>query len=101
MSGRKVRPCPGSVRAVFRIHLQVRPAFHITPPVFPNGRQQGADRPGGALMGRILGYGDVIVSTGEEKDVFKYVRNPMTFSTKINEQIDKISMSAGNDPAVV
>ena len=47
-----------------------------------------------SIMGRILGYGDVIVSTGEEKDVFKYVRNPMTFSTKINEQIDKVSSTA-------
>ena len=44
-----------------------------------------------SVMGRILNYGDVIVSTGEEKDVFKYVRNPMWFSTRINEQIDKIS----------
>ena len=42
-------------------------------------------------MGRILDYGDVIVSTGEDKDVFKYVRSPMWFSTRINEQIDKIS----------
>ena len=47
-----------------------------------------------SIMGRILGYGDVIVSTGEEKDVFKYVRNPMAFSTKINEQIDKVSSTA-------
>lgn len=47
-----------------------------------------------SIMGRILGYGDVIVSTGEEKDVFKYVRNPMTFSTKINEQIDKVSSTS-------
>ena len=47
-----------------------------------------------SIMGHILGYGDVIVSTGEEKDVFKYVRNPMTFSTKINEQIDKVSSTS-------
>lgn len=50
-----------------------------------------------SIMGRILGYGDVIVSTGEEKDVFKYVRNPMSFSTKINEQIDKVSSTASTD----
>jgi uncharacterized membrane protein YdbT with pleckstrin-like domain len=50
-----------------------------------------------SIMGRILGYGDVIVSTGEEKDVFKYVRNPMSFSTKINEQIDKVSSTAATD----
>ena len=54
-----------------------------------------------SIIGRILSYGDVIVSTGEDKDVFKYIKSPMSFSTKINEQIDKISMSAGNDPAVV
>ena len=44
-----------------------------------------------SILGRILNYGDVIVSTGEEKDVFKYIWAPMTFSTKVNEQIDKIS----------
>ncbi len=46
------------------------------------------------IMGRILGYGDVIVSTGEDRDVFTYVKNPMHFSTRINEQIDKISTSS-------
>ena len=45
------------------------------------------------ILGRIFNYGDVVVSTGEEKDVFKYIWSPMTFSTKINEQIDKISTS--------
>lgn len=45
------------------------------------------------ILGRILNYGDVVVSTGEEKDVFKYIWSPMAFSTKINEQIDKISSS--------
>ena len=54
-----------------------------------------------SIMGRILGYGDVIVSTGEDKDVFKYIKSPMAFSTKINEQIDKISTAADNNPAVV
>lgn len=54
-----------------------------------------------SIMGRILGYGDVIVSTGEDKDVFKYVKGPMAFSTKINEQIDKISTSQDTNPAVV
>ena len=44
-----------------------------------------------SILGRVLNYGDVIVSTGEEKDVFKYIWNPMGFSTKVNEQIDKIS----------
>lgn len=50
-----------------------------------------------SIVGRILGYGDVIVSTGEEKDVFKYVRNPMAFSTKINEQIDKVSSTTATE----
>ena len=54
-----------------------------------------------SIMGRILGYGDVIVSTGEDKDVFKYIKHPMAFSTRINEQIDKISTSTDNNPAVV
>ena len=52
-----------------------------------------------SIMGRILGYGDVIVSTGEDKDVFKYVKSPMAFSTKINEQIDKISAASSNSVA--
>ena len=49
-----------------------------------------------SITGRILNYGDVIVSTGEDKDVFKYVRNPMWFSTRINEQIDKISTTSAD-----
>ena len=53
-----------------------------------------------SILGRILNYGDVIVSTGEEKDVFKYIWSPMNFSTRVNEQIDKISHSThANDPA--
>ena len=46
-----------------------------------------------SIRGRIFNYGDVIVSPGEEKDVFQYIWSPMAFSTKINEQIDKISTS--------
>ena len=53
-------------------------------------------------MGRILNYGDVQVSTGEEVDTFKYIWNPVGFSTKVNEQIDKISsavnMKSNNTP---
>ncbi len=44
-----------------------------------------------SILGRIFNYGNVIVSTGEEKDIFKYIWSPMGFSTKINEQIDKIN----------
>lgn len=54
------------------------------------------------IMGRILNYGDVQVSTGEEVDTFKYIWNPVGFSTKVNEQIDKISsavnMKSNNTP---
>ncbi len=46
------------------------------------------------ILGRIFNYGDVIVSTGEEKDVFKYIWGPMSFSTKVNEQIDKIASAS-------
>jgi len=49
------------------------------------------------IMGRLFNYGDVQVSTGEEVDTFRYIWNPMGFSTKVNEQIDKISMSMAAD----
>ena len=44
-----------------------------------------------SIMGRILNYGDVMVTTGEVVDVFQYIWDPMGFSTKVNEQIDKIN----------
>ncbi len=47
-----------------------------------------------SIMGRLLNYGDVMVTTGEVIDTFKYIYNPMAFSTKVNEQIDKISTAA-------
>lgn len=47
-----------------------------------------------SIMGRLLNYGDVMVTTGEVIDTFKYIYNPMSFSTKVNEQIDKISTAA-------
>ena len=47
-----------------------------------------------SIMGRLLNYGHVMVTTGEVVDTFKYIRNPMAFSTKVNEQIDKISSTA-------
>lgn len=47
-----------------------------------------------SIMGRLLNYGHVAVTTGEVVDVFKYIYNPMDFSTKVNEQIDKISTSS-------
>ncbi len=47
-----------------------------------------------SIMGRILNYGHVMVTTGEVVDVFKFIYNPVEFSTKVNEQIDKISSSS-------
>ena len=47
-----------------------------------------------SIMGRLLNYGNVAVTTGEVVDVFKYIYNPMAFSTKVNEQIDKISTAS-------
>ena len=49
-----------------------------------------------SIMGRLLNYGNVAVTTGEVVDVFKYIYNPMAFSTKVNEQIDKISTASIN-----
>ncbi len=46
-----------------------------------------------SIMGRILNYGDVMVTTGEVVDVFQYIYAPMGFSTKVNEQIDKINQT--------
>ena len=40
-----------------------------------------------SFLGRILGYGTVNVTTGEATNSYKYICNPMEFSTKIHEQI--------------
>ena len=52
-----------------------------------------------SIMGRILNYGDVMVTTGEVVDVFQYIWDPMGFSTKVNEQIDKINLSTSSASA--
>ena len=52
-----------------------------------------------SIMGRILNYGDVMVTTGEVVDVFQYIWDPMGFSTKVNEQIDKINQSIASASA--
>ena len=41
-------------------------------------------------MGRLFGYGSVLVSTGEEKNRYDYIKNPLAFSTCINQQIDNV-----------
>ena len=42
-----------------------------------------------SILGRILNYGTVIVSTtGEATNDYKYIKEPIRFSTLINQQID-------------
>ena len=44
------------------------------------------------IIGRIFGYGDVIVTgTGISNVVFKYVSNPINVKKEIESQLDKIS----------
>ncbi|MCR5130465.1 MAG: PH domain-containing protein [Prevotella sp.] len=40
-----------------------------------------------SVFGRIFGYGDVDVSTGEVTNHFQHIENPVRFSTLINQQI--------------
>ncbi len=46
-----------------------------------------------SIAGRIFGYGDVIVTTGEDSSVYEYIWHPVKFSTQINQQIDYINMN--------
>ncbi|MCI6618256.1 MAG: PH domain-containing protein [Prevotella sp.] len=39
------------------------------------------------LLGRILNYGTVIVSTGEATNQYPYIEDPVRFTTRINQQI--------------
>ena len=41
-----------------------------------------------SIMGRILNYGTLLVTTGEVTNQYKMIKDPITFSTHINEQID-------------
>ena len=43
-----------------------------------------------SVMGRIFDYGTLIVSTGEQTNSYKLIKDPITFSTRINEQIDAL-----------
>jgi uncharacterized membrane protein YdbT with pleckstrin-like domain len=53
-----------------------------------------------SIAGRIFGYGDVVVSTGEQTDSFEFILQPHHFSNKIHEQIDLIASSASNSTAL-
>lgn len=41
-----------------------------------------------SILGRILNYGTLLVTTGEVTNQYKMIKDPVTFSTRINEQID-------------
>ena len=41
-----------------------------------------------SIMGRIFNYGTLLVTTGEATNYYKMIKDPFTFSTRINEQID-------------
>lgn len=43
-----------------------------------------------SIMGRILNYGTVMVTTGEATDSFDYIKDPIRFSTQIHQQIDNL-----------
>ena len=42
-----------------------------------------------SILGRILNYGTLIVTTGEVTNEYPYIKNPLKFKTMINQQIDK------------
>ncbi|MBR5686975.1 MAG: PH domain-containing protein [Prevotella sp.] len=43
-----------------------------------------------SILGRIFGYGKVVVSTGEVTNIYDFIWHPVKFSTQINQQIDQI-----------
>ena len=43
-----------------------------------------------SVMGRLLNYGTVIVTTGEASSSYSHIKSPLTFSTQINQQIDNL-----------
>ena len=43
-----------------------------------------------SILGRIFGYGKVVVSTGEVTNIYEFIWHPVKFSTMINQQIDHI-----------
>lgn len=44
------------------------------------------------IMGRLLGYGSVSVTTGEVANTYDYIRQPMRFSAMINQMIDAMNL---------
>ena len=42
------------------------------------------------ILGRLLGYGSVLVTTGEATNRYDYIKRPLEFSTSINQQIDNV-----------
>ena len=40
-----------------------------------------------SVMGRILGFGSIVVTTGGATNIFKFIANPMRFRNEINAQI--------------
>ena len=44
------------------------------------------------IFGRILNFGSVIVTTGEVTNTYKYIRNPLRFSSAINQMIDNLKV---------
>lgn len=45
-----------------------------------------------SIIGRLLGYGSVTVTTGEVTNTYDYIRNPMRFSAMINQMIDGLNL---------
>ncbi len=43
-----------------------------------------------SFIGRILNYGTVLVTTGEVANRYKNIKDPIQFSTHINEQIERL-----------
>lgn len=43
-----------------------------------------------SVLGRIFDYGTVIVTTGEATNNFEYIKNPIAFSSAINQMIDSL-----------
>jgi uncharacterized membrane protein YdbT with pleckstrin-like domain len=46
-----------------------------------------------SVLGRLLGYGTLYVTTGEQTNCYKMIKDPVTFSTQINQQIEAQSES--------
>ena len=47
-----------------------------------------------SILRRILNYGTLLVTTGEVTNRYKKIKDPVTFSTRINEQIDELRGNA-------